>query len=201
MLAGTFSPQSVRKLEPIFQAKAKEVSLLFDRAITGGEDGRTGIINTTEIFTKLSLDIIGKTVLGVNLNHLESTKGNGSSGPKEYTFYDAYNAIFAPGTLGNVLLFASGHFPVRWLPLEANRNFLQASSWLNQVLTSLIRQRTAQVATAARSKIMEGKESRDLLTFLVEESMPGGAAEGIPEDIFVGDVSVLSLKFPTTTPD
>lgn len=192
MLAGTFSPQSIRRLEPVFQEKAKEVSLLFDRAIAAGQDGKSGVIDTNEIFTKFTLDIIGKTALGVDLNHLKSTEGNDASDPKEYTFYQAYSAIFAPGTLGNVLLFASGYLPVRWLPLKANRDFLKAGSWLNQTITSLIRNRTTQAAAGAQSKNVERTESRDLMTFLVEESMPGGAAEGIPEEIFVGDVCGLA---------
>ncbi|KAK6074247.1 cytochrome P450 [Seiridium cupressi] len=191
MVAGPFSAPSTRKLEPVFQEKAKEVAELFDRAITAG-NGKIGKVNVTDTFTKFTLDIVGRTVLGKDLNNLRSTsfasEGGKSTDDGEYTFYQAYGSIFSQGALGNALLFANGFVPVRWLPLKANRNFLYGTSWLNNVLGDLIRTRIAEITTSTSSKNVDSLESRDLMTFIVEESMPGGPAEGLSEENFLGHI-------------
>jgi hypothetical protein len=203
MLVGPFSIPSIHKLEPVFQEKAKEVSLLFDRAISAGTDGKTGVINATDVFTKFTVDIIGKTTLGTDLGNLTSTTFERqddqvpNSGQKEYTFHQAYEAIFAQGTLGNALTFANGYLPLRWLPLKVNREYVFATSWLNDVILSLIRERKSMVsASRSENSGQNGPLSRDLITFLVEESMPGGPAEGISEEHFLGHVSWLKPFLP-----
>ena len=105
------------------------------------------------------------------------------------TFHEAYDGIFGQDTLGKILMFANAFVPVRWLPLEANRKYLFATKWLADVLTQLVRERTKDVRGAhASGKYIQG-EARDLLTFIVEESLPGGPAEAITEEEIVGDVS------------
>jgi hypothetical protein len=104
------------------------------------------------------------------------------------TFHEAYDVFFAPGTVGKLLLFLNGFIPTRWLPLEANREFLFAMDWLNGVLTNIIRDRYRDVSTAIATGRYESKDARDLVTFIVEESMPGGSAEGIGEKEFLGHV-------------
>ncbi|KAF7515237.1 hypothetical protein G7054_g14677 [Neopestalotiopsis clavispora] len=189
MLAGPFSVPTTRKLEPVFLEKAKEVTELFDRAIAAG-NGQSGNVNVAETFTRFTLDIVGKTVLGQDLTNLRSTNFTGEkekdTRAQSYSFYEAYESIFSQGPLGNALLFANGFIPIRWLPLKANRDYLYATSWLNDVLKGLIRERTAEVTGKVRSGKVDSSESRDLLTFIVEESMPGGPAEGIAEENFLG---------------
>lgn len=191
MLAGPFSVPSTRKLEPVFQEKAKEVTELFDRVIAAG-NGRSGSVNVCDAFTKFTLDIVGKTVLGQDLSNLKPITFTGEEHQdvknESYRFYEAYESIFSQGPVGNALLFANGFVPIRWLPLKANRDFLYGTSWLNDVLRGLIRKRTAEITARNKSAKPNTIESRDLLTFIVEESMPGGPAEGIAEENFLGHV-------------
>lgn len=54
------------------------------------------------------------------------------------------------------------------------------------VLRTIIRTRHREVAAAKAAGTHEMSSSRDLVTFIVEESGPGGATEGLGEDEFLG---------------
>ncbi|KAL1891980.1 hypothetical protein Sste5346_007324 [Sporothrix stenoceras] len=195
MLSKPFQLANIRKLEPIFTQKALEMCTVMDAACSEeGEKGqKTGVIDAIELMAKTTLDIMGLAALGRELSHLQSvhTEDKGekkaSSG---YDFHDAYQCIVSPSMTGKILLFASGYLNVRWLPLQANREFKRATSFLNNTLLQLIRQRTAEVHSAMRAGTHEVNDSRDILTFIAEESLPGsnGAAVGITEDEFVGNL-------------
>lgn len=200
MLAGVFSLSNVRKLEPVFRDKAKELNALIERAGAAND----GVIDCTDVFSKATLDIIGFTIMGVELSNLMSERQK-DSGDRQwslnhagrvdrYSFHDAYEIIFAASMVGKVLFFANGFFPTRWIPVEANREFKFATSWLRQVITELIQERYQQFYEASRTGKYETmkKDSRDLLSFLAEESVPGGPAEGIEMDNVLGHVSVAS---------
>ena len=201
MLAGPFSLNNIRKLEPIFQAKAKDISDLFDRAIYIGEDGNTGVIDCTDTFSKATLDIIGATTLGVDLANVKSTifveqaskDHEPSSEEKEYSFHQAYCVTFAQNQIGKALLFANAFFPTRWIPIQENRDFHFATNWLAETLKCMIRDRYRQVMEAMLASKYDHNESRDLLTFLVEEGISSGLSEELAEKEFVGHVSLLSL--------
>ncbi|KAK7756523.1 hypothetical protein SLS62_001358 [Diatrype stigma] len=206
MLGAPFSLKNIRKLEPIFQEKATDICATFDRRIEESDDKRTGVIDCTDTFSKAILDIMGEAILGINLDYVKQQAGetnggggggkvkgklaNGSSGGNDlterYTFHEAYRQFFTPGTLGKFLLFANGFVSTRWLPLQANRDFLDAMGWLHEVLRSIIRDRNREVREAVAAGTWETKDSRDLITFIAEESLPGGVAEGIKEDDFLG---------------
>ncbi|KAK6193508.1 hypothetical protein LQW54_012375 [Pestalotiopsis sp. IQ-011] len=194
MLAGPFFVPITRKLEPVFQEKAKEVTELFDRIIAAG-NGRSGSVNVCDAFTRFTLDIVGKTVLGQDMSNLKSTTFTGEEQQDAktggYRLSQAYESIFSQGPVGNALLFANGFVPIRWLPLKANRDFLYGTSWLNDVLRDLIRKRTEEITANNKTGKLNTIESRDLLTFIVEESMPGGPAEGIAEENFLGHLLQL----------
>lgn len=203
MLTGAFSTSNVRKLEPVFQSKTKELGDVLDLTISQSNGGY-GIIDCTDVFSKATLDVIGVTVLGVELANLKSV--NVGNQPRsqtkqlsatEYTFHDAYEIIFAQSFIGKILFFANAFIPTRWLPLEANREFAFATSWLRDVLGQLIRERYGRVNEARRSGKYESmkRDSRDLLSYIIEESMPGGPAEGIAEENFLGHVSIRSVSF------
>lgn len=206
MVNPVFSINNIRRLEPVFQKKAQEVTLLFDRALDAG-GGKTATIDCTATFTKATLDVMGVALFGVDLSGLSSTEfGTGGGGKdrqslegkpdgRQMTFHEAYDGIFGQDTLGKILMFANAFVPVRWLPLEANRKYLFATKWLADVLTQLVRERTKDVRGAhASGKYVRG-EARDLLTFIVEESLPGGPAEEITEEEIVGDVSKPTLGY------
>jgi cytochrome P450 len=202
MLGNSFSLKNIRKLEPIFKEKAKDICLFFDQTIAEN-DGKTGAFDCTTTFSKAVLDIMGSAILGVDLNYVkpsESIDPNSSAQLQasglnnDCTFHEAYDVFFAPGPIGRLLLFANGFVPTRWLPLETNREFLFAMDWLNGVLTNIIRDRYRAVSAAKAEGKYEPKDSKDLVTFIVEESMPGGTAEGIGEREFLGHVS--SIEHP-----
>ncbi|KAH6646939.1 cytochrome P450 [Truncatella angustata] len=189
MLGNSFQLKNIRKLEPIFQDKAKDICRFFEKNIAKN-DGRTGTFDCTDTFSKAILDIMGSAILGVDLDYVKpdearnkTTNGAFSHG---CTFHEAYDVFFAPGPIGKLLLFFNGFIPTRWLPLKANQEFLFAMSWLNDALTNIIRDRYRDVSTAMAAGNYEHKDSRDLVTFIVEESMPGGSAQGIGEKEFLG---------------
>ncbi|KAI1769425.1 cytochrome P450 [Hypoxylon sp. FL1150] len=193
MLNGSFSVANMRKLEPTMKSIAAELSQLFDRAIAACKDGKTGVINCTECFSKTTVDIMAMAMLGIDLGNLRNTTFDGQSkvdktDTTEFGFVEAYGIVFAPGTLGKMLMFVNGFVPIRWLPVKANRDFLFATSWLDNYITELLRKRRAEIETAMGSGKYESSDSRDFVTFLIEESMPGGPAEGIEESEIIGDV-------------
>ncbi|KAI6090985.1 cytochrome P450 [Hypoxylon rubiginosum] len=209
MLTGAFSTSNVRKLEPVFQSKTKELGDVLDLTISQSNGGY-GIIDCTDVFSKATLDVIGVTVLGVELANLKSV--NVGNQPRsqtkqlsatEYTFHDAYEIIFAQSFIGKILFFANAFIPTRWLPLEANREFAFATSWLRDVLGQLIRERYGRVNEARRSGKYESmkRDSRDLLSYIIEESMPGGPAEGIAEENFLGHLLQFMAAGHATSAD
>lgn len=195
MLTNSFSLKSIRKLEPVFKEKAQDICRFFDQSISNN-DGKTGTFDCIDTFMRAILDIMGTVILGVDLDYVKpGTEGGtsqsldtGRSGKakRECSFHEAYDVFFAPNTTGKILLFANAHVPLRWLPLEANREFLFAMDWLNDVLRTIIRTRRRDVAAAKAAGTHEMSSSRDLVTFVVEEDEPGGATEGMGEDEFLG---------------
>lgn len=200
MLNPCFSLSNIRKLQPIFEEKAKQIGALFDRAIAAdGNEPRTGTIDCTDTFSKANLDIVAKACLGVELGELEATTFDGAPRPdkgREYSFYQAYTDIFTANALGKALMFGHAFVPTRWLPLQENRKFEFATSWIRSYLTDLVRDRYRAISEATRSG-EKTAESWDMCSFIIEESMAGGSAEGISEDELVGHVSHPLLKSQT----
>lgn len=65
MLNVPFAASNIRKLEPLFKEKARDIGSIFDSAIISGSDGgKTGVIDCTETFSKATLDIMGVSILG-----------------------------------------------------------------------------------------------------------------------------------------
>ncbi|KAH7067184.1 cytochrome P450 [Paraphoma chrysanthemicola] len=195
MLTGAFNVPNSRKLIPVFQQKAREVSALFERSIAADKtsDG-TGVFTATDTFQSFTLDTFGVINLGVELNHLrsitfENDKGkNEKTGKKDstWTFHSAYETIFAPGPLGGILMFANAFVPVRWLPIKENRDFAGACAFLQATLKQLISERIHTVHKAIQEGTYEQAKSRDLLTFIAEEMAPGGPAEGLTQYNLLG---------------
>ncbi|KAI1854249.1 hypothetical protein JX266_001390 [Neoarthrinium moseri] len=198
MLGGSFSLQNIRKLEPIFKEKAKDICRFFEETIKHS-NGMTGSFDCTNTFSKAILDIMGSAILGVDLNYVKpgevhDQRQDGVAGRKQNglrdgcTFHEAYDLFFSPGPVGKLLLFVNGGVPTRWLPLEANREFLSAMDWLNEVLTMIIRDRYRVIRAAMQDGTYERKDSRDFVTFVVEESIRGGTAQMIGEKEFLGHI-------------
>ncbi|KAK6211998.1 hypothetical protein LQW54_005526 [Pestalotiopsis sp. IQ-011] len=178
MLAGIFAPANIKRLAPVFVAKSKELQTMFDVAIESN-DGRTGVIDCTHTYSRATLDAVGVGIFGVDLAQTRNA-GLVRQSNENYSFPDAYEDIFAPDTIGKVLFALNAFIPIRWLPLEANRKFMFASKWLNETLGKLVQERRQKITEAIAAGKYD-KQSRDLLSFLIEESLPGGTAAGISD--------------------
>ncbi|KAI1380173.1 cytochrome P450 [Hypoxylon crocopeplum] len=131
---------------------------LFDRGIAADESKKTGANDSTDSTSKATLDIMGMAILGSKVDEEAA----------EFGFHDIYEMIFARGTLGNILTLVNGFVPPRWLLFQES-HFLFVTCWLNDDLTQLSR------------------DSRDLLAFLTEESLPV-ARQKVTKAEIVGDL-------------
>lgn len=204
MIMPCFSPRNIRQLEPIFEAKAKDLCRFLGRTIASGTRGAiegTATIDVMEILMKTTLGIIGNAGLGIELSNLDiSSSGLGTAKEKDgqvpasdngaSTFYESYETLFSKqDVIGKLLLAVNGFFPIRWIPCEANRKWLAATSSMRRFLLDEIRQRRRQVERSRAAGIYEKQNSRDILTFMVEENvLPGGSARDLGEEGMVGQV-------------
>ncbi len=130
------------------------------------------------------MDNICLTVLGVELDTLS------------FNFRDLYSRVLHQGPLGQLLSVINAFVPIRRLvPLEANRRFIEANKDLRQMLREIIEKRKADLKNGVFQK--EIGESRDLLTYMLEESelqrQQTGREPWSVEEI-IGHVSYLCLE-------
>ncbi|KAK8859070.1 cytochrome P450 [Apiospora arundinis] len=206
MMNAAFTPENVRWLEPVFQQKACELGDLIgqvidDFAADGGGGGGGGVIDCTETFNKATMDVICVALFGIdpdnigrdNSNSSIPKPGGGSANEKgQYSFRDAYNTIFAMNAVESALMLADSFVPLRWLPCEANRKFKTTTTWLNTTLRQLIRERRNDMVSAKAAGGGD-EQSRDILAHLIEQSLPGGSAEGMEDEYMVGHLLFLLL--------
>lgn len=191
VLSACFTPDCLRKLEPVFKERTTQLTLLFDRAIKAGA-GATAVIDCTDTFGRFALDVMGRALLGKDLSYLKHAEfdqdGNLVKGTQEYGFLDAHDAVFGPDKIGKVFTFLDCFFPIRWLPCNTNFEFLRATSWMGATVQELVASRRKDLE-AVVGTAKHNDTSRDILSFLIEESMPGGCAEGIEDKTIIGHVS------------
>lgn len=175
----------------MLKEKAAQLRLLFDRAIKAG-GGATAVIDCTGTFGRLTLDVMGRTLLGTDLSYLEQAEfdrdGNSAKGTEQYGFLDAHDAVFGPYKIGKVFTFLDCFFPIRWIPCNTNFEFLSATSWMNTTIQRMVTKRRKELEAAWGATTYDNASS-DILSFLIEESMPGGCAEGIEDKNIIGHVS------------
>ncbi|KAI0009580.1 cytochrome P450 [Xylariaceae sp. FL0662B] len=158
LLAGPFSIPSIRKLLPVFQAKAKNLSDVFEGTI-GNETYAS--IEVIETFSKSIMETIGITVLGIELDTLSSKYPLG--------FQELYSRVLHQGPLGQLISVINAFVPIRRIvPLEANYRFMRATTDLRKMLREIIQQRITDLADETFKR--ETGESRDLLTYMLEEA-------------------------------
>lgn len=103
------------------------------------------------------MDNICLTVLGVELDTVSSS------------FQELYAKVLHQGPLGQALSAINAFVPIRdLLPLEANKKFIDANRSLRQMLRDIIEKRNADLRNGTFKKMIG--ESRDLLTYILEES-------------------------------
>lgn len=199
MLAAPFSFGNINRLHPLFKKKARELSAVLGRIVDqASECDMEAVFDCSEVFMRAFLDIIGVAVLGKELANLD-TVGLDKARDEVHPFHRAFAEFFGPpDKLKQLLIFASGIMPVRWIPLEANRDFNSAMTSLHAVVKSLIHERVIEVQKSLLDEKHAQNSSNDLLTFIVEESCPGGPAEGLTQEVLKDHVSLTvfaSLEF------
>ncbi|KAI1482960.1 cytochrome P450 [Daldinia eschscholtzii] len=158
LLAGPFSVPSMRKLLPVFRTKAKALSHVFEQLL-GEKPYAT--LEAIDTFSKSTMDTIGVTVLGIELDTISSTYPLG--------FQELYDRVLHQGFLGQLIWVINAFLPIRGIvPLEANRKFVQTTADLRKMLREIIQQRATDLANGTFKR--EKGESRDLLTYMLEEA-------------------------------
>ncbi|KAB5546919.1 cytochrome P450 [Coniochaeta sp. 2T2.1] len=158
---GMFSLGNLKSFLPVIRGKAEELSELFDRAIAKDD----GIVELIEVYSRLTLDIIGIFGLGKDLENLAS---------EHSIFHECYHEVFDPPPLGLVFTAINAFVPIRWIPLKPNKDFMRANGIVHSMLDEIIKQRVAEVRTARAQgkldvKVDDEERTKDLLTFMVEE--------------------------------
>lgn len=114
-----------------------------------------------ETFSKSTMDTIGLTVLGIELDTLLSTHPLG--------FQELYSRLIHQGTLGYLVALVNALVPIRKIaPLKANYRFVQANADIRRMLRGIVQKRAADLADGTFKK--EVGESRDILTYMLEEA-------------------------------
>lgn len=196
MLAAPFSFGNINRLHPLFKTKAQELCEALGRVTDhASEAGTEAVFDPAEVFMKAFLDIIGVAVLGRELSNLD-TVGLEKCDDEDHPFHRAFAEFFAPpNKLKQLLIFASGFMPVRWIPLQANRDFNSAMASIHAVVKSLIEERVIEVKSSLLDKKHDQNSMDDLLTFIIQESLPGGSAEALKHDVLKDHVSLRVYLF------
>ncbi|KAI1753563.1 cytochrome P450 3A5 [Xylaria castorea] len=158
LLTGPFSVPSMRKILPVFQRKAESVSKSFEKALGDRPHASIEVIDT---LSKSTMDTIGVTVLGIELDTLSPIY--------PLSFQELYSRVLHQGPLGQLIWVINAFVPIRrFVPLEANRRFIKANEDLRKMLREIIEKRNTDLRDGTFKK--EIGESRDLLTYMFEES-------------------------------
>ncbi|KAF5597909.1 aat family amino acid transporter [Fusarium pseudocircinatum] len=157
--AGPLSRPSIRRLLPIFVSYSSKLNSEIDAAI---QQSSNGVLELEDLFTRVTLDIIGVSLVGKELRDFRSKTSH-------LSFEQCYNGILAQPLAGQIISFINPFIPLRWLPVSANLNFIKAKSVLKGMMTELIEQRTSELAKAKELGTDSGL-SDDLLTRMIEAS-------------------------------
>lgn len=114
-----------------------------------------------DAFSKAAMDTIGVTVLGIELKTLSTMY--------PFSFQELYSRVLHQSPLGQVIWVINAFVPIRrFVPLAANKRFVNAIKDLRNMLREIIEKRKDDLRDGTFKK--EIGESRDLLTYMLEES-------------------------------
>lgn len=188
MILNVFSVPNMKKLLPVFQQKAEEMTVFIQRKM---KENSTGDLEVQKIFTKATLDAIGVAALGIELENLRSEE-------LKLDFLQCYFRMLAQPPLSALISFIHVHIPIRkFIPLEANWGFMRAMRGVHSMLNQCIEERIRDLKSTDREKV-GGTESRDLLTYMIEER------EALAEELTIADIrghlqNFLSAGHETTS--
>ncbi|KAK0726090.1 cytochrome p450 monooxygenase [Lasiosphaeris hirsuta] len=172
-----FSTKNLEGFIPLLRSKASHLSHQLDDIIrTEG-----GVVDIVSLYSKITLDIMGQFAIGRELDELTGQSG-GDNSLASMPFHACYRELFEPDGVGQLLIAINGVFPIRWLPLKANRRFNQAHKTLRSQIQAVIQERiraldpdktgAATAASINRGSVHHGSdensnETKDLLSWMV----------------------------------
>jgi len=182
LLASSFSHANLKALIPVFHEKSGVLVTTIQAMVSNNPEGVE--IEMLELFTKTTLDIIGVTTLGIELDNL---RGNSS-----LSFEECFDRILNQSALGNIIAILNMYIPLRsWLPLEANRQFVAANNELRRQLNDVIK--------ARRQQVMSGEaKGSDLMTSMMRETVQAGRNPWTDQDILYNLLGFLAAGHETT---
>ncbi|KAL9942130.1 hypothetical protein D7B24_002937 [Verticillium nonalfalfae] len=169
-LSRPFSLSNVKRLLPVLQGKARELSAALGRDM-GPDAAKT--VTVEPFFQKAALDVLAIASIGYDLGSLSTASA---------CFHAVYDRIIHQPRLGHVLTFLDGHVPLRaWLPLPLNRRWLRDNALIRQMLLGKLQLQKQRVLRrrggpgerpdggAGKENHVPIGEGRDLLSFILEE--------------------------------
>ncbi|KPA39138.1 aat family amino acid transporter [Fusarium langsethiae] len=177
IIAVPLSRPSIRKLFPTFVSYSHKLNREVQDSLERSQDET---VELEELITRVTLDIIGVSLLGRELRDF-------SSPSSPLSFEQCYNAILAQPLAGQIISFINPFIPLRWLPVSANLDFIRAKSALKTMMEGLIEQRTTEVAAAKRHK-GGSSLSDDLLTKMIE------ASAGESQELSKGELIDITMQ-------
>ncbi|KAI1856084.1 uncharacterized protein JN550_013906 [Neoarthrinium moseri] len=201
-----FTPPNLRKLFPVFQCKAKELTTYLSSFLERSGEHEIEVCanefislwfprlvwsrQVQSVFTKATLDIIGVTTLGVELENLRTPD-------VKLDFLSCYNRMMEQSKWSALISFINVQVPIRrWVPLEANRGFVRASNAVREILKECIRERM-QAMLKHHDLGQRETVPRDLLSYLIGERI-SSKSELSNEQILGHLMNFLSAGHETT---
>ncbi|KAK1622611.1 cytochrome P450 [Colletotrichum phormii] len=155
LLSPSFSLAKIKKAIPVFRSKGDQLAQLFDDEIKSQQ----GIVDMSQAFGRVTIDIIAWWTLGVDLNATLTHS----------FFHQAYHRMFDPTLFGGVLMVMNAYLPgVRSLPFEENKIYNACNKGVRTRMREFIRERFAEIDEVGGAE--KAHEKPDLLTHMILES-------------------------------
>ncbi|KAI1503986.1 cytochrome P450 3A5 [Biscogniauxia marginata] len=159
LVLNVFSVPNIKKLLPVFQEEARLMVKSIKQKL---QEEPTGDIDVLSIFSKAALNSIGLAAMGIKLENLKDPETG-------MDCQQCYRRMLSQSTMSALISFINVHLPIRWaIPLEANLGYVRAMHGLRSMISRYIDQRSREIAQGDKEKEV-GFESRDLLTYMLEE--------------------------------
>ncbi|KAK0716047.1 cytochrome P450 3A5 [Lasiosphaeris hirsuta] len=194
-ISALFTVPALKRIVPVFQNSIDDMIAYFRRNMDA--EGRV-TIEAVDCFSNITLDIAGKTVMGINLDNL-------GAGDPSLNFRASYRRVLQPPLLSALISFVNTFVPVRgWIPLEANLGYVRAAENLRSLVRQCVDQRFADYdksvkdGTPLTSPGLKGI-GRDLMTMMVEETKAAKGSEIVSEAEMVDQILNLLTGGHETT--
>ncbi|KAK4189503.1 putative cytochrome P450 E-class, group I [Podospora australis] len=157
-LNSIFSLQSVKKIMPVFQKRAGDLTAYFEKRL---DQNGIGEFDINTVYSKATIDVTGAAILGVELGNLTDSTG-------DTDFLTAFHRLFMQPPLSAIISFINLQVPIRrFLPfVKANTEYLAAGQNTREMTTRVVRRRMTEIKEGNSAKNIS--EGADLLTMMIE---------------------------------